>query len=93
MYIMTQYTVKIKLDPNKHIDGYTISDPAVIRRRALCRAIKVRGHVPLIRRLNVLYIYNKNKHPKNAMIFRRDMKFVQTVYVKYKHSKKTRKLH
>lgn len=69
--------VKIKLDPSKHIEGYRARNAQQTRRAALRLTIEERGYVPLIRRLNVLYIYNKNRHPELASVFKSDMQYVQ----------------
>ena len=77
--------VRIKLNPDHSIEGYHAKDREEVRHRALRRAIKDRGHVKLIRRLNVLYIYNKHRFPRTAATFRGDMRYVQELYEKCKH--------
>lgn len=49
------------------------------RQVALLGAIVEFGWTYVIRKLNVLAIYNKNRSPGLAQLFRRDMKFVQGV--------------
>jgi hypothetical protein len=49
------------------------------RRAALSRAVAELGPTYVIRKLNVLAIYNKNKAPRLAARFRADMRFVQKV--------------
>lgn len=57
--------------------GYTIADSLQKRREILKKIAKKDGWSKVVKRLNVLYIYNKNNHPENAMKFRRDMFYVQ----------------
>lgn len=47
------------------------------RRKALRAAVDEYGHVYVIRKLNVLYVFNKYKNPPLAKTFRADMKYVQ----------------
>jgi hypothetical protein len=47
------------------------------RHRALLRAIAEFGTTYVIRKLNVLAIYNKNKNPSLSKLFRDDIRFVQ----------------
>lgn len=49
------------------------------RHLALLGAIGEFGHTYVIKKLNVLAIYNKRKHPNMAALFRNDMRFVQRV--------------
>lgn len=69
--------VRIKLNPEHSLGDYHAKDPAATRRKALRLAVEERGYTKVIRRLNVLYIYNKIRHKKRAAIFRADMKYVQ----------------
>ena len=62
------------------LPGYSLSISRKQRREALDKIIKVQPWSTIVKRLNVLYIYNKNKHPENAMKFKRDMKYVQKKY-------------
>ncbi len=45
------------------------------RRGALKRAAKALGWRYVIRRLNVLYIYNKHRHPDVAALFKADREY------------------
>lgn len=45
------------------------------RRAALRRAAKDLGWTAVVRRLNVLYIYNKVRHPATAALFREDREY------------------
>lgn len=75
--------VRIKLQRKDTLarHGYRdVKDLSVDERRvALAAAIVDYGPTYVIRKLNVLAIYNKNKRPALAAKFRADMKFVQGV--------------
>lgn len=45
------------------------------RRDALTAAADSLGWRVIVQRLNVLYIYNKNRHPETAALFRQDRDF------------------
>ena len=57
--------------------GYHANKSATVRRAALAKAATANGYTEVIRRLNVLYIYNKNKHPTMAAKFKADMHWLQ----------------
>ncbi len=57
--------------------GYHADKSDAVRHAALKKAIKANGRTEVIRRLNVLYIYNKNRNPKLALKFKLDMTWVQ----------------
>lgn len=82
MTTKTTKTTKIKLDPEHGLGDYHARDPSAKRHRVLRAAIEERGHVKVIRRLNVLFIYNKYRHPKTAAVFRKDMQYVQRLHRK-----------
>lgn len=74
---MTTGVVRIKLNPDHHLQGYSSKDSIRTRHAALRHLIDTYGYVKLIRRLNVLYIYNKHRYPNTARVFREDMQYVQ----------------
>ena len=83
--------VKIHLEKNA-LPGYSLSIKKDERRKILDKLVKKFGLVNIVRKLNVLYIYNKNKYPKTAMKFRRDMKYIQKYFSpKSKKAKKQTK--
>jgi hypothetical protein len=47
--------------------------------------------VTIVKRLNILYIYNKNRHPDIAAKFRRDMKYIQKEFSPDYLSKKSKR--
>lgn len=75
--------VKITLDPNFKGSlssfGYHMHDSTSTRHRALQAAMKFWGSAYVVRKLNVLYIYNKYKYPEHAEIFRSDRDYIRTL--------------
>lgn len=59
------------------------------RRAALRKAGAALGWLHLLRRLNVLYIYNKNRHPDLADVFERDRVYASAKYALFKSKKKS----
>ena len=73
--------VRIKVQKGG-LHGYSLKLNLVNRRKALHKLVSQYGWGNIVKKLNVLYIYNKNNHPVNALKFRRDMKYVQKMYNK-----------
>jgi hypothetical protein len=63
--------------------GYedVLNVPASERRKALARALKHEDPLPVFRKLNALYIMNKNKHPTTAAVFEADRNWVKNNYM------------
>lgn len=82
--MVTKSLVKIYLKKGS-LPGYTLKDTIKDRRIVLDKLIpKLKwGHI--VKKLNILYIFNKNKHPNTAMKFRKDMFYIQ------KHNKKSKR--
>ena len=59
------------------LHGYSLKLKLRERRNILDRLVKIYGHSNIIKKLNLLYVYNKNNHPENALKFRRDMTYIQ----------------
>lgn len=57
--------------------GYGADKAAATRRAALLKAAKANGFSEVVRRLNVLYVWNKNKHPALAAKYKQDMHWLQ----------------
>jgi hypothetical protein len=76
-------TVKITLDPEMSGSlgyfGYRMRDSTPVRRAALAKAMEFWGSAYVIRKLNVLYIYNKAKYPEHADIFKADRDWIGRV--------------
>jgi ribosomal protein L36 len=82
-------TKKIKIPaPRKHgLYDYSSKLSIQKRRRALIKAVKQclideklterQARNKIVKRLNVIYIYNKHRYPKTAAIFKNDMYYIQ----------------
>jgi hypothetical protein len=57
--------------------GYHIDLPMKERHTALKKAYKAYGYSKLIKRLNILVVYNKYKHPKTSEIAHKDVEYIQ----------------
>jgi hypothetical protein len=73
--------VRIPVTKGK-MHGYSLSDSLDHRRKILHKIAKKDTWEEVVKRLNVLYIYNKNKHPEIAQKFKRDMIYIQRLYEK-----------
>ncbi len=73
-----QVRIKLKAVGSLTKFGYRANKSATARRAALKKAAEVNGYNEVVRRLNVLYIYNKNRHPELAAKYKLDMTWVQT---------------
>jgi hypothetical protein len=71
--------VKIHLEKNA-LPGYSLSTKRADRREILDKLAKTLGWSNVVKKLNVLYIYNMNRYPINAAKFRRDMYYIQKKY-------------
>jgi len=58
--------------------GYSMKKPEVSRHNSLKKAIKSVNPLSIYRRLNALYVLNKNKHPENAKIFKDDAEWLKS---------------
>lgn len=57
--------------------GYGLKHPRSVRRRALDKSMKEFDKNTLIRKLNVLSIYNKNTNPSYSRKAREDMNYIR----------------
>ena len=57
--------------------GYSMKNSQQIRHKSLKKAIKKVKPLSIYRRLNALYVLNKNKHPDNAKIFKDDAEWLK----------------
>jgi len=55
---------------------------AKVRHNALKRAVRVYGPLTLFRKLNAVYIYNKNTNKTVSRIFKRDRDWVKKTFMK-----------
>lgn len=62
------------------------------RRQALAKAVNAYGPLVIFRKLNALYVFNKNKHITRANLLKRDRNWVRKTYMNSRKTiKKTRK--
>ena len=57
--------------------GYSMKNSQQTRHKSLKKAIKSVKPLSVYRRLNALYVLNKNKHPENAKIFKDDAEWLK----------------
>jgi hypothetical protein len=62
--------------------GYASDKKAEERHKALKKASKKFGSTSVFRKLNALYVYNKNKSPERANTFKSDRDFVKANLMK-----------
>ena len=60
--------------------GYTSKDTTKVRQRSLKRAIKKYGRLSLFRKLNAIYVLQKNRNPRASQIFKKDRDWVKKHY-------------
>ena len=75
--------VRIKVSKGKLL-GYHVTDPLKMRRSILKKIVKDMPYDKLIKRLNVLSIYNKNRHPEISQKIKRDISFLRKTPIKKK---------
>jgi len=64
------------------LKGYKVRDPLVKKRAALKRLINQYGYSTIIKRLNVIGIYNKNRYPDITKKVRADMAYLRKEFNK-----------
>jgi hypothetical protein len=69
------------------LSGYSIHDLRKDRRKVLVKIAKRDTFGKVIRRLNVLYIFNKNRNIILADKFKRDLKYIEKLYKEKKKQK------
>jgi len=82
-------TIKLTLEKGS-LPNYHIKDPVKHRRNVLSKLIvkETATFAQVVRRLNVLAIFNKNKHPEYTLAVRRDILFLQKLFRKKSTSRK-----
>lgn len=85
--------VRIKLNKKDQLTGYQLSDFAYMRQGMLGQLIRHNDipYATVIRRLNALAIFNKNKNPEYVKRIRNDIKYLQKTHYMYSKSYKQRK--
>jgi len=71
--------VRIKVEKGS-LHGYSLKLKLSERRKILNTLVNIYGLNNIVKKLNVLYVFNKNRYPNNAMKFRRDMQYIQKIY-------------
>ena len=71
--------------------GYKVRIPAAAKKTSLKKALKGMGYSSLIKRLNVLSIYNKNSNPEISTMVKRDMATVRKLAGRTSHKAGSRK--
>ena len=61
--------------------GYSMKNSQQSRHKSLKKAIKKGDPLSIYRRLNALYVLNKNKHPENAKIFKDDAEWLKNINI------------
>ena len=68
--------VKIHIEKGA-LPGYTLKDKITIRRKVLNNLVNEMSWGNIVKKLNVLFIFNRNLHPETADKFKKDMKYIQ----------------
>jgi hypothetical protein len=61
--------------------GYSSANSVASRHRALAKAIREYSDLSVYRKINVLYIFNKNKNPTLAKKFNSDKAWIKKTYM------------
>jgi hypothetical protein len=69
--------VRIPIEHPGALAKYHVDDKLKTKRAALDSYVKKDGYATIIRRLNVLSIYNKNRNPKMSEKIKRDISYLQ----------------
>lgn len=72
----------------KGVDDLSISQ----RHEALDKAVKKYGYLPVIKKLNAIYLLNRNTNPKVSKIFKKDQEWVSKKYSKLSPAQKSRSM-
>jgi len=61
--------------------GYSSANPDNSRDKSLDKAVNEYGSTSVFRKLNALYVYNKNRSPKMSTLFKKDRDYVKKTYM------------
>ena len=61
--------------------GYSSDKPMEARHKSISKAVKKYGSTPVFRKLNALYVYNKNRDPVRSAKFKKDRDFVKKAFM------------
>ena len=59
--------------------GYVVHKSDRARHIALRKAVNLYGQTTVLRRINALYVFNKNRHPDVAEIYQEDKAYVHSL--------------
>jgi len=68
--------------------GYSVKNTSDMRRKALSKAVRKYGAVPVMRKLNLIAVYNRNMYPKYSKIYNSDKKWVRRTYYELSSTRK-----
>lgn len=60
--------------------GYSVSNKASTRRKAIERAVKKYGPLTTLRKLNAVAVYTRRTSPSKSKAFKSDVKYIQKKY-------------
>lgn len=63
--------------------GYSSVKSETERDKSIDKAVKRYGSTSVFRKLNALYVYNKNRDPVRSNIFMKDRNYVKKTHMKY----------
>lgn len=61
--------------------GYSSAKPVSQRDKSLDKAVNEYGSTSVFRKLNALYVYNKNRSPKMSTLFKKDRDYIKKTYM------------
>lgn len=85
--------IKIKHDEKHslHTFGYSSKLKAADRREKLGKAVKKKGYLPIMRRVNAIAIVNRNRNPTASKKFRADVEWLKKKFRKKRNSTRMKK--
>lgn len=75
------FKIKLKLKKGS-LKGYSLKLKRTDRRKILLDLIKKVDPIIIRKRLNILYIFNKNKYPEKAEKYKRDYSYIKKISTK-----------
>jgi hypothetical protein len=82
---------KIKITSPGSLQGYKLSQTALVRRKHLAKAVKKKGYSHVMKKVNALYIFNRKKYPTKGKKLSSDKVWLSKKYKTKKSRKITRK--
>lgn len=88
---MPKSPVRIKITAPGSLQGYKLSQSASVRRKHLASAVKKKGYGHVMKKVNALYIFNRNKYPSKGKLLSSDKKWLSKKYKGKSGRRKSRK--